>query len=126
MSAYFPPGTDIGGFVIEVFLKQNYLGHSYLAVDRNGEKYNITVLNSPADFALQNDLAAWTDTQNPAILSDIRFYSDPIQMIVSPWCKALTLEEEALAGNKLSPSEAVHILRQITAARTEAMNFPML
>ena len=122
MSAYFPPGTDIGGFVIEVFLKQNYLGHSYLAVDRNGEKYNITVLNSPADFALQNDLAAWTDTQNPAILSDIRFYSDPIQMIVSPWCKALTLEEEALAGNKLSPSEAVHILRQITAARTDLIS----
>ena len=122
MSAYFPPGTDIGGFVIEVFLKQNYLGHSYLAVDRNGEKYNITVLNSPADFALQNDLAAWTDTQNPAILSDIRFYSDPVQMIVSPWCKALTLEEEALAGNKISPSEAVYILRQITAARTDLIS----
>ena len=121
-SAYFPPGTDIGGFVIGIFLTQNYLGHSYLAVDRNGEKYNITVLNSPADFALQNDLAAWADTQNPAILSDVRFYSEPVQMIVSPWCKALTLEEEALAGNRLSLSEAVHILRQITAARTDLIS----
>ena len=121
-SAYFPPGTDIGGFVIEVFLKQNYLGHSYLAVDRNGEKYNISVLNSPADFALQNDLAAWADTQNPAILSDIRFYSEPVPMIVSAYCKALTLEEEALAGNTLSPSDAVHILRQIAAARTDLIS----
>ena len=122
MSAYFPPGTDIGGFVIEIFLKQNYLGHSYLAVDRKGEKYLISVLNSPADFALQNDLDAWTSTQNPAIFSDIRFYTEPIQMIVSPWCKGLTLEEEALAGNTLTPAEAVCILREITSARADLIS----
>ena len=121
-NAYFPPGTDLGGFVIEVFLKQNYLGSSYLAVDRKGEKYYIAVLNSPADFALQNDLAAWADTQNPAILPDIRFYSEPVQMIVTPWCKGLTLEEEALASNTLSPVEAVHILRQIAAARADLIS----
>ena len=118
-SAYFPPGTDIGGFVIEIFLKQNYLGHSYLASDRNGEKYTLTVLNSPADFALQNDLAAWAETLNPVIYSDIRFYSEPVQMIVSPCCKGLTLEEEGLAGTVLSPEEAANILRETAAARTD-------
>lgn len=122
MSAYFPPGTDIGGFVIEIFLKQNYLGHSYLAVDRKGEKYLVSVLNSPADFALQNDLAAWGETPHSAVFSDIRFYTEPIQMIVSPWCKGLTFEEEALAGNTLTPAEAVHILREIAAARADLIS----
>ena len=113
--AYFPPGAEIGSYTVELFLKQSLQGQSYLAVDKNGKKYILSVLNAKADPALENDISIWASSRNPAIVSEIRFYPEPVPMVVSPYVPGLTLEEEKLAGFTLEPHEAADILRQAAA-----------
>ena len=120
--AYFPPGTEIGSYAVELFLKQAPLGQSYLAVDKDGNKYILSVLNTQADPALENDISIWASSSDPAIVSGIRFYSEPVPMVVSPYVPGLTLEEEKLAGFTLQPQEAADILRQAAAVCEDLRN----
>ena len=117
--AYFPAGTQIGGFVIKTFLKQNRLGCTYLAVDSANSKYRLTILNAQPEKLLEQDILLWTQSPETGIQTDIRFMREPVPCIISPCVTGLTLEECKWADISISLQEAVDLLCQIEQIRRD-------
>ena len=117
-NAFFPPGSEINGYVIELFLSHRNGTAVYLAVNREQKRFLLAVYDFPGGIALENDIDLWTGIQHENVVSDITFYTQPYTMAVMPCISGLTLEEFFMAGNTFTEEEALDFLCRVSQVLT--------